>query len=376
MKNQNISFISRECSLAIKGLLIFLIILGHNTFFSKLSTIGMVYLYLFHIYSFFMLPFLYPNNKLTRTRILNYFSKLYYPFICLYIFLSIIHLLCEIYGFLPQNVDTLPVETNIHSIHWLVTIFTGNSFMIDYYTGFQFLWFMPVMFSMSIIREYYISANKITRILIIASSFLFYIFLVIFSFRAPYDRSINFYIKLYSVFAIPHALGFYFMGMCSLFVIKLWKKIRKYIIIINPIIFSLATLICFNYKQDDLLPIPDILRWILLVVMPFSFFLLLYQFRDILSKSSILCELGKYSFLIYIIHPFILKILALILLKYIENSFLLVVIVQVCVTYVSFLLAKLVNRNVNIKKFIFPNTWGELIGNFYKTDGYKKNNKE
>ena len=143
---QNESLISREESTAIKGLLIFLIILGHNSFFSSESRIGMVYLYLFHIQAFFMLPFLYPHKKISFIRIRDYVIRLYYPFIILFLFLSLLNYVGNILGVIPENVSSQMIETDKHWNDFLLTILTGNGYNIDYFTGLQFLWFLPVMF--------------------------------------------------------------------------------------------------------------------------------------------------------------------------------------------------------------------------------------
>ena len=58
MKNYNI-FLNRDESVAIKGFLTFLIVLGHNAVFTK-SLQGLFdYLYTFHVLIFFILPFFY-----------------------------------------------------------------------------------------------------------------------------------------------------------------------------------------------------------------------------------------------------------------------------------------------------------------------------
>ena len=90
----SISLISINESTALKGLLIFLIVLGHNMIFTYyvLPYNGMAYLYSFHIQAFFILPFLYDSKILNVKRIKDYFFRLYWPFIII----SIILYICRI----------------------------------------------------------------------------------------------------------------------------------------------------------------------------------------------------------------------------------------------------------------------------------------
>lgn len=85
--NCNISYISRDHSIWIKGILTILIVLGHNMVFTiPLQKQGMMsFLYMFHIQGFFILPFLYGINdrSYTKERLKNTIIRFFWPYLLL-----------------------------------------------------------------------------------------------------------------------------------------------------------------------------------------------------------------------------------------------------------------------------------------------------
>lgn len=359
-KIQDESLISREASTAIKGLLIFLIILGHNSFFSSESRIGMVYLYTFHIQAFFMLPFLYPHKKISATRLRDYAIRLYYPFVVLFLSLTLLNYVGNSLGIIPKSVSPQMIEMSNKWKDFLLTILTGNGYNIDYFTGFQFLWFLPVMFSMTILKDIYYDKNtsKVFKFLMILSGSIFFFIYFIFGFRTPFDKNIIYLLKEYSPFAVTYALGAFFMGVVGLWIIKMKNNRIAYIAI--PMLFILGTVICLMSQHDGEIPINDEIRWVLLLTMPFLFFFILYQIRYTLSNSRLLQKLGKYSFPIYIIHPFLLKILFMIVYPLWGTNWGIVIISQIIITVISYHIARIIYKNPYLKAAMFPNSWNEI----------------
>ena len=77
----NLSLISRRDSSVLKGILILLIILGHNSILMNNygegeSSLIFKYLYHFHVYAFLMLPSLYNAPRLTFERTKKDFTRL------------------------------------------------------------------------------------------------------------------------------------------------------------------------------------------------------------------------------------------------------------------------------------------------------------
>lgn len=359
---QDKNFISRDASTGIKGLLIFLIILGHNSFFSSETRIGMVYLYTFHIQAFFMLPFLYPHKELSFVRFRDYAVRLYYPFIIIFLFLSLINYFGCSLGIVPENVSLGTMETTDKWKEFILTLITGNGYSIDYFSGFQFLWFLPVMFSMTLIKDLYYgnSTRRILKYTILISGCFFFFVYFIFGFRAPFDKSIIYLLKEYSPFAITHALGAFFMGVCALLVIHMTKY--KVANIVISIFFILGTIVCFRSQHDGEVPIDDEIRWMLLLTMPFLFFFILYQLRNPISNITILRELGKYSFPIYIIHPLLLKILFTIIYPLYGTNWGIVIASQIVIAAISYYIARFIYAKKYLKAILFPNNWNEIKG--------------
>ena len=164
--DSTISYIKTSESTAIKGFLIFLIILGHNMIFTHYTEPiqGMGYLYCFHIQAFFILPFLYSAKPLTKERLANYFIRLYWPYLLLTTILSVIYS-----NFYLQK------EFDFWGI--LRMFITGDVDLIKQYCGIQIFWFMPAMFSLSVLKDWFYNSNKVVRAVLLLFSCIANVFL-------------------------------------------------------------------------------------------------------------------------------------------------------------------------------------------------------
>ena len=164
--DSTISYIKTSESTAIKGFLIFLIILGHNMIFTHYTepVQGMGYLYCFHIQAFFILPFLYGAKPLTKERLANYFIRLYWPYLLLTTILSVIYS-----NFYLQK------EFDFWGI--LRMFITGDVDLIKQYCGIQIFWFMPAMFSLSVLKDWFYNSNKVVRAVLLLFSCIANVFL-------------------------------------------------------------------------------------------------------------------------------------------------------------------------------------------------------
>ena len=92
--NQNL-YIDRDTSSVIKGVLIILIVMGHNKVLCSTDNKGADYLYLFHVICFFILPFFYDTKKeITVKRLCDIVVRNWIPYfwICIacYVISSVI----------------------------------------------------------------------------------------------------------------------------------------------------------------------------------------------------------------------------------------------------------------------------------------------
>lgn len=132
MKNKNRLFLTIDESNAIKGVLIILIVLGHNHILSPNTEEGgiMEYLYMFHVQSFFILPFFYDKTvELNSNTIKNIIFRNWWPYlwICMLCYIS--------YNMFSHQWDM--------SAKHIWAFLQGTQTRIKNCFGFVFPWFLP-----------------------------------------------------------------------------------------------------------------------------------------------------------------------------------------------------------------------------------------
>ena len=343
-------YLTREQSLAIKGLLIFLIVLGHNAVFTNALPESFLYIYLFHVQAFFMLPFLYDIKKREcfKACFSKNFIRLYYPYILFFIILSAIN-----YGViivLGKKVDLNTLFGAEHSnnfLYFINAILTGNTYLIDSFTAMQYLWFMPVMFSMMLLIN--LNPTGIKKYMLGIVGFASYMLFMVCN--RPYNDIVNFEIMKYSPFAIFQGIGVWFMGMSFVSVLRN-NKINKFIKY-SPILFIAFSILYFMYQETDL-------YYLIRFFMPFFFMGTIWLLREKISRLDFLKKFGNLSFPIYIIHPLLCSVLYIICQKYFEVNLINACIVQIVVFMVSYKIAYLINKFTVIRNVLFPRSWEEL----------------
>ena len=357
-KNTNTIHLNREESAALKGLLILLIILGHNATFTNALPGSFGYLYTFHVQSFFILPFLYDNYDNTKhisfkDCFVKNFVRLYYPFILFFLILS---LFCYISNGNNIDINKLIDFKNDYCVFYLInTIFTGNYYLIDFFTGFQHLWFLPVMFSMSVIKES-LYKTKSFKYIVILLGFISYIIFFVFMYKKPYNTDINFGLMLFSPFAILQGLGAYFLGIATVTAIN--NRNFKLINIASSVLFIvLSCTYIFQITNKTLGDYTYLYRFI----MPFLFFNFILNFKVSISKSVLLREFGKYSFPMYIIHPPLCIITYFICKNYLEINIIYAIVIQVCVVVISYYISVIWYKIIPLRKKTLPRSIDELL---------------
>ena len=360
--DKNVITLNRNESNAIKGLLIFLIVLGHNAVFTKSIPSSFEYLYTFHVQTFFILPFLYgTKSKSLIDSFSKNFVRLYYPFLLFFTLLSILWLFAQGRIADANSVSDLDLSYSGKVLYFISAIFTGNYFLIDYFSGFQFLWFLPVMFSMNILRETLEERKYVQRIILIigiASYIMFFVFM----YKKPYADDVNFRLMLFSPFAILQGCGAYFMGKMCVDIMR--NKHNKVTIPLLSILFIIASIIyiviaCSGFLTNEIL-------WFLRFIMPFLFINFLYSIKERLAVSKILKNLGIYSFPIYIIHPVLCTVVFMICQRLSCVSVVSSLVVQAVVVIVSYYTSILLFKITPLRKRIFPRSWDEVCLNSFQ----------
>lgn len=338
------TIVSREESNAIKGLLILLIALGHNSILSftwnGCEAVGAYFhrnwLYQFHVYVFFMLPFIYNEQPYRKGNLRKYAIRMLWPYIW-------ICLIC-----LAMSLCVLGNPFNgWANLTW--TLISGNITLLGLNIGSQFPWFLMTMFALMLLKDLYYSlarslTHSLTHYLLVGIGVGLWVLAWAMKETLP--------VSLESPFSIAGAL--LLLPVC-LSGLALSKRInlQKSSWWLLGIFLSLTILLwCYYYLFKEHTVGVNLL---FLFVMPISAFLLLLSIRNWLAKSKLLIALGKMSLPIYLYHVLIF------------NAFLLVVkhfhcpprwtdgiVVYIATIVISYLGAWVTMRVPFMQRVLFP----------------------
>lgn len=210
MKN-NFSYLTINQSNGIKGVLMLLIILGHNHILVPLNSRLFTYLYEFHIYGFFILPFLY-NSKYKQfnfKNIIDVVIRNWVPYIIFFV-------LCYfIYHFFI-------LKDHFSFSDFSYGLFNGSSLATKKSAGFFFLWFMPAYATMSILMIAYKNLSVNFKYIIPLIGIILYL------------MPISNFAKLFLIIPFAILQGFYYFsfGFLTKFILEKIPKV-EYIAIFN-----------------------------------------------------------------------------------------------------------------------------------------------
>lgn len=290
---ENCSYISVEHSTWIKGVLMFLIVLGHNMIFTtSLESWGvMSYLYTFHVQGFFLLPFLYGAKPLSRQRVLQNFLRLYWPYFVLALLLS-----------LGMGIANHFEKLTFWNFFKLFLLCDTDS--IRTMCGISVLWFLPTMATTLLLRDLFYGAGKAIRIVLLLLSVLAWAAFVCSSLPclASYGAAAA-YLPLGSFAALLYlALGVVFRWLAArvrnvssakvLFVCVLLFVGGSYLYFSNVAPLANRETPCFRSLQ---------------MAMPLVATMLLYKGANSFCRSGkgFLSGIGRESMVIYLVSPFI-----------------------------------------------------------------------
>lgn len=316
--NKNIQLNISE-STSMKGLLILLIVIGHNQILVPHNSGVFAWLYMFHVICFFILPFFYggKEKELTGSYIGTLITRNWWPYL-------ITALLVWLTAGLNVNLETI------------YAFFNGSTAMTSSKLGGTFLWFMPTFCSFSILLLFSNKYSWFREAITIMGLGLW--FLTWYQFEM---------IKLYSLFGLPMAIKCFAVGEIS----KLLFKMEKVTLYIGSIVFVGMSLLFLIFKI--ILPYSVIL-------FPISAFCLLVAVKSLL-QNSFFYTLGRFSFVIYLVHLFVYRGLNLLMQPILLNG-----IINLLITLIiSILVAYIIDRTSILRKFYTPRNFKELI-TFYK----------
>lgn len=306
--NAAISLLNDNESNSMKGLLIMLIVLAHNRYAME-SNIAFIYLYSFHIYSFYFLPFLYNYKKWGGLPYVKRKLKMY---------------------FLPYTVVFLVlllVSKNLSDISFLDTIIvflTGSQYNLrELLHSGGFLWFIPTMFSLLWIRLLYYNLRIRYRLILLALS-LGCMLSYAFGWLVP--------LQIYAPLSCFIAVA---MLLPSIIVRHIAIKCNNHVL---SFLYFLLMILCFM-----IFPIKDdcynFYRFIEYIICPILIFSLLVSMRSVIGKIRLFYYLGQKSYPIYLIHIFLYNILYV--LFDIQANVYLGIVLTIFVLSISYYLAKI-----------------------------------
>ena len=315
-------YLDRKSSEAIKGLLILLIVFGHNHVLCPNDVSGglMEYLYTFHVMGFFILPFFYGReiNDLWY-KIQTTFVKCWIPYLwaCILCWLA--------FSIFRHNFE----------FGWqhILAFFNGTQTPIRKYFGFVFPWFLPTFCSFSImlmLGRKYKYVNWAFFILSVATFFFTWEHFFVFKNTVP--------------FGIGLAIHYYASGIIafSLHKISRWSKY------VGAVLFVVMSLCWWS----------NVNLGFYLNFMPSFFFLALICLLPCFNNKYIRC-LGKYSLGIYLLHVFVVNATYFLLPQSVlwgVMGFLISVLVPLAITCYIY------KKNI-LRKLLFPTSFGEFINN-------------
>ena len=334
---EHISF-SKEESNAIKGLLILLVVLGHNSILSQewngSETVDSLFhwrlLYTFHVYCFFILPFLYNKHPYKKGNFQKYAIRLLYPYLW-------VCLLClSLSLFIGKNL----ADGWMNLLHAVVS---GSDKLLEENLGFTFPWFLPAMFALLLLKDiYYLAGKYLKRGLVCVGISLWTVVLL---FGVKFSE-----LSSYVPFALIPA--FRLLPIC-LFTVWLTSKINfnsksQWRLVAT---FTLLSILFWCFQTYDIYTG----RMIFYFVMPVVAILLIFSFKDYLSKSRLLIALGKMSLQIYLYHIIVYNIL-LIAVKHFHSSptFTDGVILLVVTLAFSYMGAYITTKESLAQKLLYP----------------------
>lgn len=305
--------IGRDESVAIKGLLIMIIVLGHNHILAPSGSTLFSYLYSFHLMCFFILPWFYfsKHKTISSDQISSIIRRNYIPYsvfflICLFLFVVVKEQ--------PFNID------------WRETAFgyfIGSPLHLRKSVGFIFLWFLPSFASFSILKAFCNTSVFLKYLLLTVS--LCTIFL-------PWD--VQELLKNNLPFGLFFAIKFLCLGWISVKCMTYIPQAQY----VGGFFFMVITILYFIGIRNGLM----------MQLFPVFAFLAMLSLRKIVC-NLVLCNVGKYSLCIYLTHMFIST-----LLDKIFPTTMVYGILAYCITLVSSYLCALFIYKIKLNKIIFP----------------------
>lgn len=259
-----------------KGLLILLIILGHNSILTQNISGLYDYLYSFHVLIFFILPWFY-ITKFSWNSTIKRSTKLWFWYLAFFVVQVLFY--------------NLLFDTTFSLGETLKAFFLGGHTLLKGVTGYMYLWFIPAFFFSMLVRDIYIIVNKPSRIAMIIASIGIVTFFAFHSYT--------------NYIAIIQGLFFAALGIVASQLTLPTKNSHRALVVLLFVVCSVLMFI-------------DATKGFVRPFMPFIAFFAIWSIIEWLKKyMNWLQSLGKLSMFIYLTHPLIFQFL----LRIVPNNY-------------------------------------------------------
>ena len=341
MKSLYPSLITRDASSAIKGLLMLLIIFGHTgllttDFSTGERTFFWLWLYTFHVTVFLILPFIYgyersgDEKQRLKNDIKHNLIKIGIPYCWFFALSALIFVTVGGGSFNPKGM--------------LYAFLFGNQPLMDQYIGFNFIWFMPALLALSILKSLWYNSSRFVRYCMLTIAVVLWL-LAIFNILPPNTAG------MYVPFSVSQAFYYLPLGLAARWLVERTstKKALPWVVLL---IVAITTMMYFQRSMQW----PAVIHYYSLyrLVLPVAMFMLLHGLSDWLSKSKFLKTIGIYSFQVYLVHVYVINILLVVFLRFWPQSIALGAMIYVLTLAISMGLAVVMVKVRFVNKVLFP----------------------
>lgn len=297
--------LDKNISNTIKGVLIILIVIGHNSILTK-SIDGMFsYLYSFHVMIFFILPWFYKRNPSNIHISISRSAKLYLYYIIVFVVQVVLY--------------NILIEHNFSLIGSLYVFFRGGHHALKMVTGYEYLWFLPCFCISMIVYDIFCNLSQNGKIIF---NILAIIVVLIF---------IN--IRYQACNALIQGVYFASMGAVSVMIYNyVVRYVNKYVSIL--LFITMSALLFLKPIHSYIVPL-----------MPFIAFFALWNVGEWLSKRiKIFAVIGKLSLFIYLIHPLVFQFLIRVIPMPIDNQIVYGIIILIATLVITIIASCVVDK--------------------------------
>lgn len=343
--------LSRDENDAAKGVLILLIVLGHNTLAQAVWPDLWPFLYNFHVYGFLLLPFLRASHPLRGRFVVDRAVRYLVPFA---VFFTLSTIAFSVTQQLAPTGDRLFV--------WARGLVIGSAWAVDASSGFRLFWFLPALFSLVVWRSAIRSGSPGTRRFLEGLAVAGFLFAGLLP--GDWVRLLPLGLPIAAYALVP---GLVFEA--------LWRRVGRarlpWVAVISGVVFAGLSLLAFARGTSLVIARLDVysalepLSLVIHAAIPIAALLAVLAASPWLVRGRILPALGRCSLVVYLVHGLVYQ--GLLRLSGVVGSTAgpraTAAIVTFAVTVaVSWAIAAAIDRLEPLRRLVTPRSLDDFVG--------------